>query len=108
MMNDSVPASPVGDPLSPQIPDHELIRRVGSGAFGEVWKARSQDSGILVAVKILFKPISASEVMRALANKIDHSELLRTAKVNPKNQPEAITRYLLSHYVTVCERLYVL
>jgi len=34
------------------IPDHELLRRIGSGAFGEVWLARSL-TGSYRAVKVI-------------------------------------------------------
>src|ERR1051326_6660048 len=38
----------------PQIPDHELLRRVGEGAYGEVWLARNV-MGTYRAVKIVFR-----------------------------------------------------
>jgi hypothetical protein len=37
----------------PAIPDMELLRQVGKGAFGEVWLARNQTTGGLRAVKIV-------------------------------------------------------
>src|SRR5208337_3644887 len=40
------------------VPDHELLRRIGSGSFGEVWLARSI-MGTYRAVKIVHR--SASE-----------------------------------------------
>ncbi len=49
-----------GPPLShlrddpPRIPDHELIRRIGRGAYGEVWLARNA-LGTLRAVKIVYR-----------------------------------------------------
>jgi WD40 repeat protein len=39
-------------PPPPRIPDHELIRRIGRGAYGEVWIARSV-TGAYRAVKIV-------------------------------------------------------
>lgn len=39
---------------SPTIPDHELLRMVGSGAYGEVWLARSV-VGTLRAIKIVWR-----------------------------------------------------
>src|SRR6266446_4938982 len=36
----------------PQIPDHELLRRIGRGSYGEVWLARSI-LGRYRAIKIL-------------------------------------------------------
>ena len=38
----------------PRIPDHELIRRIGRGAYGEVWLARNA-LGTLRAVKIVYR-----------------------------------------------------
>jgi WD40 repeat protein len=38
----------------PQIPDHELIRRIGQGAYGEVWLARNA-LGTWRAVKIVYR-----------------------------------------------------
>src|SRR6266571_5482584 len=41
-------------PAPPQIPDHELLRRVGEGAYGEVWLARNV-MGTYRAVKIVYR-----------------------------------------------------
>src|SRR5437870_12670510 len=38
----------------PQIPDHELLRRVGEGAYGEVWLAKNV-MGTYRAVKIVYR-----------------------------------------------------
>jgi WD40 repeat protein len=38
----------------PRIPDHELIRRIGRGAYGEVWLARNA-LGTLRAIKIVYR-----------------------------------------------------
>jgi CHASE2 domain-containing sensor protein len=40
--------------LGPPIPDHEMIRCIGSGAYGEVWLARDE-IGSFHAVKIIFR-----------------------------------------------------
>src|SRR5256885_10236007 len=48
-------ASQPSTPLPPpSIPDHELLRRIGRGSYGEVWLARSV-MGTLRAVKILHR-----------------------------------------------------
>src|SRR5437667_11286378 len=38
----------------PAIPDHELLRRIGEGSYGEVWLARNK-LGTLRAVKIVYR-----------------------------------------------------
>ncbi|PYI86314.1 MAG: hypothetical protein DME26_09290 [Verrucomicrobia bacterium] len=48
------PLSPVPGLAPPQIPDHELLRRIGQGSYGEVWLARSV-MGAYRAVKIVYR-----------------------------------------------------
>lgn len=38
----------------PEIPDHELIRRIGEGSYGEIWLGRTV-MGIYRAVKIIYR-----------------------------------------------------
>jgi tetratricopeptide (TPR) repeat protein len=40
---------------SPTIPDYELLRPIGGGAYGEVWLARSKATGALRAAKIVWR-----------------------------------------------------
>lgn len=40
--------------VSPQIPDHVLLRRIGKGAYGEVWLARNM-TGAFRAVKVIYR-----------------------------------------------------
>jgi WD40 repeat protein len=40
---------------APSIPDHELIKRIGRGGYGEVWLARNRTTHALRAVKIIFR-----------------------------------------------------
>src|SRR5437867_1353857 len=50
-------ANPTGDSAAKPrfvIPDHELIRRIGEGAYGEVWLARNILGGYR-AVKAVFR-----------------------------------------------------
>src|SRR5271169_1713947 len=52
---DAAGNSPEGKPrASPAIPDHELIRCIGSGSYGEVWLARNV-MGNYRAVKIVYR-----------------------------------------------------
>src|SRR5215510_1148189 len=39
----------------PAVPDYELLRRIGGGAYGEVWLARSKATGALRAAKIVWR-----------------------------------------------------
>src|SRR6476661_1044606 len=39
----------------PVVPDYDLVRRVGAGAYGEIWLARSQATGVLRAAKIVWR-----------------------------------------------------
>ncbi len=39
---------------SPKIPDHEVLRKIGGGAYGEVWMARGV-TGALRAVKVVWR-----------------------------------------------------
>src|SRR6266436_2536929 len=39
---------------TPSIPDHELLRRIGEGSYGEVWLARNK-LGTLRAVKVVYR-----------------------------------------------------
>ncbi len=55
--------SPIPDQVSAQIPvvpDHELLRVIGRGAYGEIWIARTVTGG-LRAVKIVYRSTFESE-----------------------------------------------
>ena len=39
----------------PSVPDYELLRRIGGGAYGEVWLARSLATGAMRAAKIVWR-----------------------------------------------------
>lgn len=48
------------EPPPPQIPDHRLLRKIGSGSYGEVWLARNI-IGTYRAVKIVYRRTFDSE-----------------------------------------------
>ena len=52
---------PLSDPISPAIPDYELIRVIGKGSFGEVWVALDA-TGTPCALKIIYKGESDDQI----------------------------------------------
>ena len=46
------PREPVAPPV---VPDYDLLRRIGHGAYGDVWLARSRATGALRAAKIVWR-----------------------------------------------------
>jgi serine/threonine protein kinase len=51
---------PLSDPITPVIPDYELIRVIGKGSFGEVWVALDA-TGSACALKVIYKGESNEE-----------------------------------------------
>jgi serine/threonine protein kinase len=45
---------PPEGPSAPRIPDHEILKRIGSGSYGDVWLAQSA-AGKLRAVKVVWR-----------------------------------------------------
>ena len=52
---------PLSDPITPAIPDYELIRVIGKGSFGEVWVALDA-TGTPCALKIIYKGESDDQI----------------------------------------------
>jgi serine/threonine protein kinase len=52
---------PLSDPITPVIPDYELIRVIGKGSFGEVWVALDA-TGSPCALKIIYKGVSDDQI----------------------------------------------
>ena len=46
--------NPTSDPALPRVPEHELVRCVGAGSYGQVWLARSV-LGSWRAVKVVHR-----------------------------------------------------
>ena len=55
-----VPPEVSGSASIPVIPDHEVLRVIGRGAYGEIWLARSL-TGALRAVKVVYRTTFESE-----------------------------------------------
>src|SRR5262252_908413 len=49
-----VPGSPISQAPFPIIPDHELLKKIGQGSYGEVWLARNV-VGTYRAVKVVHR-----------------------------------------------------
>ncbi|MEC8243462.1 MAG: serine/threonine-protein kinase [Verrucomicrobiota bacterium] len=52
---------PLSDPITPVIPDYDLIRVIGKGSFGEVWVALDA-TGSPCALKIIYKGESDDQI----------------------------------------------
>jgi hypothetical protein len=59
---------------APIIPDYELVHRLGRGAFGEVWLARSL-TGIFLAVKVLPKNERTDFEIEGIRNYQHHARI---------------------------------
>jgi hypothetical protein len=71
------PATPVGT-----MGDYKLVKRIGTGGFGEVWRAEAP-GGVEVAIKIIFRPLDHEEAQRELQSlelvkQLRHPFLLQT------------------------------
>ena len=60
----ALPSAPGAHPSGearPVVPDHEVLRRIGRGAYGEIWLARAVATGAWRAVKIVWRVNFQSE-----------------------------------------------
>jgi formylglycine-generating enzyme required for sulfatase activity/serine/threonine protein kinase len=54
-------ASADADDERPAVPDHEVLRRIGRGSYGEIWLARAPAAGAWRAIKIVWREDFGSE-----------------------------------------------
>jgi serine/threonine protein kinase len=68
----------------------QLIKRIGAGQFGEVWKALDTQGGIEKALKIILRPMDTEEAKAELQaleiiKRLNHPYLLRTESYAPED-----------------------
>jgi serine/threonine protein kinase len=66
---------------------YKMIKRIGSGGFGEVWRAEAP-GGVAMALKIIFRPLDHEEAQRELQSLelikgLSHPFLLQTQSFYP-------------------------
>ncbi len=76
-------AAPAGEPEVPAVVgEYRMVRRIGAGTFGQVWRAQAPD-GTEVAVKIITRPLDERAARRELQvlehlKSLRHAHLVRT------------------------------
>jgi hypothetical protein len=79
----------------PRISDHELIRRIGSGSYGEVWLARNA-VGSLRAIKVIYrKTFDTDPTLRTRAQRYQkvRADLPHARKPHQCNAVAAMTSF---------------
>jgi serine/threonine protein kinase len=80
-------AAPSGGMVLPVGGGYKMIKRIGSGGFGEVWRAEAP-GGVEMALKIIFRPLDHEEAQRELQSlelikRLRHPYLLQTQSFYP-------------------------
>lgn len=88
---------------SPAIPDHEVLRKIGGGAYGEVWLARGV-TGALRAVKVVWREDFEDDrtferefdgILKFEPISRDHPGLVNILHVGRSNGDEAFYYYVM-------------
>ena len=76
---------------------YELIRRLGGGAFGEVWLVRHMDLGVERAMKIPTDPDYVRQLRQEgkIQFQLHHPNIVETAELNTRHDPP----YFVMEYV---------
>lgn len=78
--------------------EYVLLKKIGEGGFGEVWKAHNPDlAGSTVAIKVPTKGDCVAALRRegAMQHAVVHPNVVRTISINTANDPP----YLVNEYV---------
>lgn len=96
-------STPTGEPsgeFPPQVPGLELVRQIGRGGFGEVWIAKNETIGALLAVKIIPLQLdcprdAAGREIKSLTclkeiGRIQHPNLLEIKHISTSSMPSLL------------------
>lgn len=96
------PPLPISPELTEKFPDLEILKQIGQGGMGTVFKAREKGDGRVVALKILAPFLSESEsyvkrFFREAKNlqKLDHPNIVRAVRAGEAGE----VKYLVMEYV---------
>lgn len=82
----------------PELPGYELFEVLGTGAFGQVYRAKQKSTGQLVAVKVLFIVTTGfREEVSRLSRVSDHPNIVTLVDANLDFEPPFLVTPYLPH-----------